>query len=52
MIGRDEIIGVKNVYPLTSRLICELLKVNVLVPPVLEMCVAKLAESSKETSIE
>ncbi|XP_025424263.1 eukaryotic translation initiation factor 4 gamma 3-like [Sipha flava] len=34
------------------RLICELLKVNVLVPPVLEMCVAKLAESSKETSIE
>lgn len=31
---------------------CELLKVNILVPPILEMCTAQLVQTSKETSIE
>ncbi|XP_025423167.1 uncharacterized protein LOC112692650 [Sipha flava] len=34
------------------RFICELLKVNILVPSILEMCAARLVQTSKETSIE
>lgn len=35
-----------------SRFMCELLKVNILVPPILEMCAAKLVQSSQDLPIE
>lgn len=52
-IERDKIIVFKqSFFNVIYRFMCELLKVNILVPPILEMCLAKLIQCPKELSLE